>query len=106
MLKKATTGIALLALFAALIPCVFAQTVVTGDVAGIVTDQTGAVVPDSNLTIKNLATGETKTMTTGRSGDFRFPLLRPGAYTLTATAKGFATSEKQINVDLGQVQNV
>jgi hypothetical protein len=106
MSKKASLALALLALLAALIPCAFAQTVVTGDVAGSVTDQTGAVVPDASLTLKSMATGETKTATTGRTGDFRFALLRPGTYTLSATAKGFATTEKQISVDLGQVQNI
>ena len=87
---------ALLALLAALMPYAFAQTVVTGDVAGTVTDQTGAVVPDSTLTIKSLQTGETKTATSGKTGDFRFALLRPGTWSLSATAKGFATTEKQI----------
>ncbi len=106
MSKKATIAIALLALLAALVPFTFAQTVVSGDVAGTVSDQTGAVIPNSALTIKSLATGETKTATTGRTGDFRFALLRPGTYTLMATAKGFATSEKQIEVQLGQVQNI
>ena len=44
MYKKATLAIALFALFAALFPSAFAQTVVTGDVAGVVMDQTGAVL--------------------------------------------------------------
>ena len=81
MLKKATTTIALLALWVALMPYAFSQSVVTGDVAGTVTDQTGGVVPNSTLTIKSLANGDTKTATTGRTGDFRFSLLRPGTYT-------------------------
>jgi hypothetical protein len=106
MLKKATIGLALLALMAALVPYAFAQMVVSGDIAGTVTDQSGAVVPDSTLTLKNLATGDTKTATTGKTGDFRFALLRPGTYTVTATAKGFATTEKQVAVNLGQVADV
>src|ERR1700722_514891 len=106
MLKKATLAVALLALCAALMPFAFAQTVVTGDVAGTVTDQTGGVVPGSTLTIKSLTNGETKTATSGKSGDFRFALLRPGTWSLTATAKGFATTEKQIEVQLGQVQSI
>ena len=106
MSKKATIAIALLALLAALLPCAFAQTVVTGDVAGVVTDPSGAVVPNVSLTIKNLANGDTKTATTGKAGEFRFPLLRPGTYTLEATASGFSKSEKQVAVDLGQVATV
>jgi hypothetical protein len=106
MSKKATIAIALMALLAALMPYAFAQTVVSGDVAGTVTDQTGGVVPNATLTIKSLANGETKTATTGKTGDYRFALLRPGTYSLSATAKGFATTEKQITVELGQVQNI
>jgi hypothetical protein len=106
MIKKATIGVALLALWAALIPLTFGQMVVSGDIAGTVTDQTGAVVPDSTLTLKSLANGATKTAKTGKSGDFRFALLTPGTYTLSATAKGFATTEKQLDVQLGQVATI
>ena len=102
MTKKAIFGIALM-LCLALIPYVYAQTVVTGDIAGTVTDQSGAVVPNSTLTMKSDATGEVKTATSGKAGEFRFPLLRPGTYTITATAKGFATVEKKVAVNLAQV---
>src|SRR5689334_22628049 len=91
---------AILAIAAALTPCAFTQTVVTGDIAGSVTDASGAVIPTSALTLKSSATGETKTANTGKNGDFRFALLRPGTYSLSVTAKGFATSEKQVDVSL------
>jgi hypothetical protein len=106
MSKKATIAIALLAIFAALLPCAFAQTITTGGISGTLQDQTGAVVPSGTVLLKNLATGESKTATSGKSGEFQFPLLRPGAYSVNATAKGFAQSEKQVNVLLGQVIDV
>src|SRR5262249_23539423 len=106
MAKKVSIAMALLALLAALLPCALAQTVVSGDIAGTVTDPSGAVVPNVALTLKSLASGEVKRAATGKSGDFRFSLLQPGTYTLEASSSGFAKSEKQVTVDLGQVQNV
>jgi len=46
--------------------------VTTGIIAGTVTDQTGAVVPDTPVTITNTATGATRTMNTNTSGGYRF----------------------------------
>ncbi len=106
MSKKATIAIALLAIFAALLPCAIAQTIVTGEISGTLSDQTGAVVPGGSVVLKALATGEAKTQTTGKSGDFHFSLLRPGTYSVTATAQGFSQSEKQVNVQLGQVMDL
>jgi len=106
MSKKATIAIALLALFAALFPCAFAQTIVTGEISGTLSDQTGAVVPGGTVTLKSLANGETKTVTSGKSGEFRFSLLRPGTYSVNANAKGFAQSEKQVEVRLGQLMDL
>ncbi|HEY3835728.1 MAG TPA: TonB-dependent receptor, partial [Bryobacteraceae bacterium] len=106
MSKKASLVLALLAILVALFPCAFAQTVVSGEISGTLSDQTGAVVPGGSVTLKALATGETKTMTTGKAGDFHFSLLRPGTYSVVATAKGFSQSEKQVAVQLGQVMDL
>jgi hypothetical protein len=106
MSKKSTIAIALLAILAALLPCALAQTIVTGEISGTLSDQTGAVVPGGTVTLKSLATGEAKSVTSGKSGEFRFSLLRPGTYTLNASAKGFAQTEKQVEVQLGQVMDL
>jgi hypothetical protein len=96
--------VALVALLATM--ALFAQTIVTGDLAGTVADPTGAGIPNSKLTIKSDATGETQTATSGMAGDFRFSLLRPGAYTLTVIATGFAESTQKVTVNLGQASNI
>ena len=106
MSKKATIAIGIFALILALIPSAFAQSIVTGGISGTVSDQTGAVVPGGTVTLKSLSTGESKVVTTGRSGEFNFPLLRPGTYSVNASAKGFAQAEKQVDVQLGQVVDV
>lgn len=66
-----------------------AQSLISGDVTGIVSDPSGAVVPNATVTIKNNGNGHTQTTTSNASGVYRFSLLSPGSYTVTATAQGF-----------------
>src|SRR5580698_57029 len=48
--------------------------------SGIVTDQTGAALPDVAVTIKNVDTGETRTIATDGAGHFQTSGLPPGRY--------------------------
>ncbi len=69
----------------------FAQ-VTTGIIAGTVTDQTGAVVPDTPVTITNTATGATRTINTNSSGEYRFEALPLGTYQVQVKASNFKES--------------
>jgi hypothetical protein len=80
-----------------------AQTSTTGDVAGVVTDPSNAVVPDAKLDLKDNAKGNTQNATTNKDGAFRFYLLSPGSYTLTITASGFQVQSRQLQVAVGQI---
>ena len=80
-----------------LIP-VYAQ-VVGATLSGTVTDQSGAVIPTTQISIKNTATGITRTVTTDPAGFYTAPNLLPGTYEITATASGF-TTEVQTGVTL------
>jgi hypothetical protein len=74
----------------------------SGSISGHVADATGAVIPDANVTLKNVGTGtERSTVTTG-SGDYLFPDVPPGVYNIEATHQGFKAAESK-NVQL-QVQ--
>jgi outer membrane receptor protein involved in Fe transport len=69
---------------------VYAQ--VTGaTLAGTVTDASGGVIPNANVSIKNTATGVARDLTTDSNGNFSSPNLLPGSYDITATAAGFTT---------------
>src|ERR1700759_2569210 len=83
-------------------PVAFAQTLVSGDAAGTVTDASGAAIPNAKIVLKSLATGEEKFATTTDSGNYRIPLLQPGQYSVTATLAGFQTTTTQLNVADGQ----
>ncbi|HWH59857.1 MAG TPA: carboxypeptidase regulatory-like domain-containing protein [Terriglobales bacterium] len=78
------------------------QSLVSGDIAGTITDPSGAVVPNATVTLKNNGTGQTQTSTTNSSGAYRFSLLPPAQYTVSATASGFQNVEKPVTVAVGQ----
>ena len=73
-----------------------AQTTISGDIAGTVTDPSGAAVPGATVTATDTATGAVKVVTTGDAGAYRVSLLQPGAYTLSVADAGFKTV--QLNV--------
>jgi len=81
------------------------QNLVSGDVTGTITDQSDAVVPNATVTLRNNGTGQTQTTTTNSSGAYRFSLVSPGQYTVTATASGFQSVAKQLTVAVGQATN-
>jgi hypothetical protein len=63
----------------------------TASVAGLVTDSTGAPVPDARVTVKNLATGIERTTASNEVGYYTVPALPAGPYSITVTKEGFAT---------------
>ncbi len=80
----------------------FAQKI-TGDIAGTVTDNSGAVVKDARVTGVNTATGETRSATTSDAGFYRILELPPGNYKVTATAQGFKTVTREAQVAIALV---
>ena len=81
----------------------------SGDMAGLVTDPTGAAVPGATVEVTNEGTGVKATQTTNDTGEYRFGNLPVGTYDVTVSAKGFsAASLKGVVVDLNRItaQNV
>ena len=72
-----------------------AQTGSTGAVAGTVRDQTGAIVPEADVSIRNAATNETRQVKSQPDGTFVFPLLSPGDYVVQVMMGGFATATRE-----------
>src|SRR5579863_1863009 len=70
-----------------------AQSAGTSGLAGTVTDASGGAIPNATITATQIATGQTRTATTGSAGEYRFTLLQPGDYRVRFTANGFKTSE-------------
>ena len=85
----------------------FAQSTTDGAIGGLVTDQTGAVVPGANVTSLNLGTGATSTATTDGVGRYLIIHLQPGNYSLEIAGKGFAGFKAtRIIVEVGRVTTV
>ncbi len=86
------SGIALVAL-ALTSGAAYAQTT-SASVSGTVTDTQGAVLSGVSVTLTSNTQGDTLTAVTDPMGNFLFPYVRPGTYTLKFTLSGFTTVEK------------
>ena len=83
---------------------VSAQTTVLGNISGTVSDPSNAVVPDASVTIKDQATGNTRSTTTNAAGRYVFINVDPGKYDVTITKQGFAkTTIPGVAVQIGHV---
>ncbi|HUB79848.1 MAG TPA: TonB-dependent receptor [Bryobacteraceae bacterium] len=92
----------LLAIFLATVT--FAQTQ-TARLVGTVHDSSGAVLPNAKVTAIDNATKLRTEVTTNSSGDFVFPVLQPGTYSLTVESSGFRKA--MINdIELDAASNV
>ena len=83
------TLLAAAAIFCFMMPMTQAQTATTGQIVGIVTDPSGAIVVGARVALTNDA-GVRREATTGGDGRYTFPLLDLGAYRLEMTLSGFA----------------
>ena len=82
------------------------QSLTLGGVAGRVTDPTGAVIANATVNLKSLDTGEIQTTTTTAEGTYRFNLLKPGRYEITANVSGFAKTAQSTTVAVGVTAQV
>lgn len=81
-----------------------AQTVsaTTGAINGRVVDNTGAVLPGVTITISSPSMMGTRTTVTNPDGQYRFPAVPPGDYTITYELTGFGTVRREaVRVGLG-----
>src|SRR2546427_5552812 len=86
------TGLTLLAVtLGFLFPAASWGQVAGGTVSGTVVDSSGRVIPSARISIKNVATGVSRTVTTNTDGFYSAPNLLPGSYELTFTGPGFKT---------------
>ena len=85
-----------------------AQSLISGDIVGAVLDPSGAAIPNAQVTAANRETGAVVVATTSGTGAYRFSLLKPGVYQLTASAPGFKTGATSVSVAVGQsvTQNI
>jgi hypothetical protein len=61
----------------------------SGQIEGTVSDENNAAVPTAVITVTNIETGSTRTVSSRETGVFRFPMLPLGKYRLDAEAQNF-----------------
>jgi Carboxypeptidase regulatory-like domain/TonB dependent receptor/TonB-dependent Receptor Plug Domain len=102
MVRRILSGVVVLLFAMAAITPLIAQTIVSGDVQGTITDPSGAIVPNASVSIRNDNTGETSTAKSNTSGFYRFGLLKPGTYTISVNQSGFQQLTRRVVVSVGQ----
>lgn len=80
-----------------------AQTTTSGDIAGTVTDPSGAVVSGATISVTSIDQGSTNTTVTGSTGAYRMPSLKPGNYKVSVSQSGFRTTVRTVTVAVGVI---
>jgi hypothetical protein len=76
-------------------------------ISGTISDPSGAAIPTAQISIKNVATGVIRVVTTDSSGLYVAPNLLPGSYEITFSATGFSTLvETNITVAVGEQRSL
>src|ERR1017187_6710115 len=84
------------------VPAAHSQTATTGDIVGVVTDSSGAVVPNAKVTAKFADTNETHLQTANSSGGYRFTLMQPGDYYVSGETTGLKSKIEKFTLIAGQ----
>lgn len=84
-------------------PALYSQSNISGDIAGTVTDASGAALPNAQVTVTSLEKGQAKVVVTDRVGDYRVPLLSPGRYEVKVTSNGFESGKVEVSVSAGTI---
>ncbi len=78
-------------------------TVSTGSILGTVSDPSGAVVPNAEITISNSGTGKRFSVVSSPTGTYSLGALIPGDYTVEIHAKGFRSVKLPVKVEVGVI---
>ena len=74
----------------------------TASLSGIVTDPSGAAVPNVTVTVTNISTGYVRTVTTDNAGYYTFQNLPIGEYTARVESPGFSTDQENVTLNVAE----
>ena len=72
-----------------------AQSIISGDVTGTITDPTGAAIPGATVTLTNVNTNVSQTAATKNAGSYRFAFIPPGSYKVDVRPAAFNLSGRR-----------
>src|ERR1700687_2008537 len=73
----------------------------TGTISGIVTDESGAVIPNASVVIHDKGTGADRTLSTGPDGAFSAPSLPARVYEVRVASNCFRATVREATVEVG-----
>jgi len=79
---------------------------IAGSITGVVTDPSGAVIPNASIVVTDAARQAVVSVRTDSIGRYRIDSLAPGHYRLTAFAPGFQRLEQPIALEPAQRSQV
>jgi len=78
----------------------------SGNIQGVVSDQTGATINDAHVLLRNQDTGIEIGAVTRDSGNYRFSSLAPGNYTVSVDASGFKTTNVAVLLSTSETKGI
>jgi hypothetical protein len=78
----------------------------TGTIYGSVRDPNGAAIPGGTVTVRSLATNQTRTTPVNEGGNYTLPLLPAGKYSVSVEAAGFSKITKELDLEVNSNQRV
>src|SRR3954449_2000504 len=74
-----------------------------GEVTGRISDPTGAAIPTAQITLTSTATNAVRTTVSTDSGDYSFPAVAPGSYSVKVEKTAFkAATSTNVEVQIQQ----
>jgi len=78
-----------------------------GTFLGTIQDQSGSIIPGVTVTATNIDTATSRTVISNNAGQYEFPNMQPGTYSVTAEKPGFATVKADaITLDARQERRI
>src|SRR5437868_1070655 len=74
----------------------------SASLTGLVTDSSGAVMPEAIVTLTNIDTNVSQSTTTSGVGYYSFPVVQVGNYSLKVQKTGFQTTASEVHLEVGQ----
>ncbi len=109
LLQTASLSVSLLGLFGyvACIGTPVAQAQADlGSISGVVTDVTGAVIPNAEVKLTNVATGAVRVTITNSKGEYAVSQLLPTEYSVSFSSPGFNAASHNVQVTVGSTNTV
>ena len=77
-----------------------------GSCSGVVTDVTGAVIPNAEIKVTNADTGAVRNAVTDSKGGYSVTQLLPAIYTVSFSAPGFSSASQKLQITVGSSNTV